>query len=168
MTRLACCIRVVIAVALLLPFTGCRRTADQGLVSPDSFLTCPEPASWPTPVTRQVGSAGDSLALGDSYFVIPPNAIPGSSTRTITISPIQSQNVGVEITSEPRGGFANGLTATLAIGLTRCDPGIVGDTARWSIWLMRNATTGRPLSTQVGNGRLQTQRDSTSSFMIAN
>lgn len=138
--------------------------------TPEEFLTCAEPVEWPAPVTRQVGSAGDSLHVGDSYFVIPPNAVPGNSTRTFTLAPVRSDRVGVEVTSQPPAQFANGLRATLAIGLTRCTPEQVGDTAQWAIWLMRGATApgGRPLDTSRRQGRLVATRDSTSSYMIAN
>jgi hypothetical protein len=170
MTRLACCTRVLIAVALLLPLTACRMTGEQGMDTRPTFLSCTGPDSLPPPDTLQVGSAGGLLQVGDSYFFIPPNAVPGNTTRTYIMSPISPPRVGVEITSSSPAKFAHNLTATLSIGLSGCTPSEVGDTLQWSIWLMESATSqqGRPLSTLRPHGRMQTQRDSTSSYMIAN
>ncbi|MBR9990576.1 MAG: hypothetical protein KFH98_12520 [Gemmatimonadetes bacterium] len=161
-------LRVLLASSLILPlFTACSRGGERVLElgSPTTWHTCPPPAEWPEPVSREVGNQGDTLRSGNNVLVIPPGALPGNSHRTFTLAPYRSDSVGVEVTMSAQGKLKELMTLEVDM---RCD----GGSTQWSIWRIRpgmqNPSQSQKLDTQPGQLRLTVQVDTTSGFMIAN
>jgi hypothetical protein len=161
------CTRLVVALALVSVVIGCRRPGG-GIIEvgqPTNWHTCPPLDPWPAPASEEIGSEGGTVEIPNySLLTVPPNALPGNSRRTFTLTPIEEDRVGVEVTMSAQGRLQEDMVLEIE---TRC--ALDGE---WWVWRVKpslqNPARSEKLRTTFAQGRARVEIDTTSAFMIAN
>lgn len=101
----------------------------------EHFLSCPVTTTRST--SRTIGLLGGTLALDGHQIRIPPLAVLGATTFTLTVP--ASEHVEVEIHAEGRDSFIFLLPASVTLSYERCEEAPV-DPANLSVWYIGGLT----------------------------
>jgi hypothetical protein len=177
MTRSTVHTRLLIAVALLAPVSGCAGMGAQLLAggeeiieygTPSEYLSCPQTGEAPPADTQVVGPEGRRLQSGIAGLTIPAGAL--LAERRFIFRQDSLLRAGATIDLADRDGPARFQTsAILRIDLSGCTPETLANPRGWWVWRV-NTVDGpsQKLRTEMSAREATTVIDSASRFMIAN